>query len=119
MSAVSNEPVLTAAGVTALLGGVLGFLVAHGIISNTDASTMTQVLAVVVPLVLPLILGWLARQRVTPTANIPPSNNHPAAAAVVYDPPAPTITVDTGSAQMVVRELDRCLGRGGTLRWGR
>jgi lysylphosphatidylglycerol synthetase-like protein (DUF2156 family) len=90
MSPVSNEPVLTAAGVTAVLGGVLGFLVAHGILSNTQASSVTQVLAVVVPLVLPLVLGWIARSKVTPTANIPPSNNHPAAAAVIFDPPTPS-----------------------------
>jgi hypothetical protein len=92
---VQNEPVLTAAGVTAVLGGVLGFLVAHGIISNTQASSVTQVLAVVVPLVLPLVLGWIARSKVTPTVNIPPSNNHPAAAAawnVTVSPPAPDQT---------------------------
>jgi hypothetical protein len=61
-----NEPVLTASAVLAVLGAVLGFLTAHGVISDTDASTLTQVLAVVVPLMLPLVVGWWARRRVTP-----------------------------------------------------
>ena len=69
---MKNEPVLTVATILALLGAVLGFLTAHGIISNTQASAMTQVFAVIVPLVLPLLAGWVARQKVTPVAKANP-----------------------------------------------
>lgn len=53
-----NEPVL----ITALVGAVLSFLVTHGVISTTQASSFTQYGVVVAT----LALGFLARRFVKP-----------------------------------------------------
>lgn len=66
ISKVKAEPVLSASGVLAVLGALLGFATAHGWLSETQASGVTQLLAVVVPLVLPLVVGWVARKFVSP-----------------------------------------------------
>jgi hypothetical protein len=63
---ISKEPVLTATSVLAVIGAVLGYLVSAGVLSDTQASSMTQLFAVLVPLVLPLLAGLWARRKVTP-----------------------------------------------------
>lgn len=65
---MKSEPVLTASVVLAVIGGVLGFLTAHGVISSTDASAWTQLAAILVPVVLPIAAGLWARRKVTPVA---------------------------------------------------
>lgn len=57
---MNNEPVLTAAGVSAALGAIL---VAFGVhVDDNTTKAITAAAAVVVP----LLAGWLARARVTP-----------------------------------------------------
>jgi hypothetical protein len=63
---VNKEPVLTAASVLAVVGALLGYLVSAGVLSDTQASAMTQLFAVLVPFALPLLAGVWARKRVTP-----------------------------------------------------
>lgn len=59
-----TEPVMIAAVLTA----VAAFLVAHGVISATDASTLVQAL---VPIAVVLV-GVAVRHFVTPTTKSPP-----------------------------------------------
>ena len=70
---IAKEPVLTASSVLALVGGLLGYLTSSGVLSATQASTLTQVCSTVVPFVLPLVAGWVARSKVTPVVQAPPN----------------------------------------------
>lgn len=67
MSAVGQEPVVTAASVLAVIGGALGYAVSHGLITSTQASGWTQLASTAVPVILPLIVGWVTRMHTTPT----------------------------------------------------
>jgi len=72
VSAVQQEPVVTAASVLAVVGGALGYAVSHGLITETQASGWTQLAATVVPVVLPLVVGWITRMHTSPAQ--PPSD---------------------------------------------
>jgi len=63
---VTREPLLTAAGITALVSAVLGALVAFGLDLTEDQRS--AVLAIVAVLA-PLAVGLTARGKVTPTAD--------------------------------------------------
>lgn len=62
-SPMTSEPVLTVASITALATAVLGALVAFGV-NLTEAQT-TAVLGVVA-VAAPLVVGLVARRKVTP-----------------------------------------------------
>lgn len=63
---MTREPLLTAAGITALVTAVLGALVAFGLdLTANQTSAILGVVAVVAPLAVAL----LARGKVTPTAD--------------------------------------------------
>jgi hypothetical protein len=66
MSAVKQEPVVTAASALAVIGGALGYAVSHGLITETQASGWTQLAATVVPVALPLVVGWVTRHYTSP-----------------------------------------------------
>ena len=61
-----TEPVITIAGVTSVVFAVLGFLVAHGYLSNAQENTYEQILTTVIPFLIPLIAGLFARAIVWP-----------------------------------------------------
>lgn len=63
---MSREPLVTAAGITALVTALLGVLVAFGLnLSDTQTASILGVVAVVAPLVVALVV----RGKVTPTAD--------------------------------------------------
>ena len=62
-SAAGQEPVLTAATITALVGAVVGLLVAFGLDLNKDQVTALGTFTTVVA---PLIAALVARRLVTP-----------------------------------------------------
>jgi len=68
VSAVQQEPVLAAASTAGLAGGGVGYAAT----STASAAGWVQILATLLPVLLPLLTGWLARRKVTPTANVPP-----------------------------------------------
>ena len=66
MSAVKQEPVVTASSVLAVIGAGLGYATSHGLITQTQASGWTQAAATVVPFLLPLIVGAVTRHYTSP-----------------------------------------------------
>ena len=66
MSAVKQEPVVTASSALAVIGAGLGYATSHGLITQTQASGWTQLAATVVPFALPLIVGWVTRHYTSP-----------------------------------------------------
>lgn len=66
MSAVKQEPVVTAASVLAVIGAGLGYATSHGLLTETQASGWTQLAATVVPFALPLVVGWVTRHYTSP-----------------------------------------------------
>jgi hypothetical protein len=66
VSAVRQEPVVTAASVLAVIGGALGYATSHGLITETQASGWTQLAATAVPFALPLVVGWVTRHYTSP-----------------------------------------------------
>ena len=70
---LGREPVMIAAGVTAVMAA-LGMLVALDVIdlSNTQLAsieTFLQALAAVLAVMVPLVAAWLARDKVTPMSD--------------------------------------------------
>lgn len=59
---------LLAAGVTAVVSYALSLLVTRGVITGTEASTITQQVTALVAALIPVLLGVVARAFVTPTA---------------------------------------------------
>ncbi len=66
MSAVKQEPVVTASSALAVIGAGLGYATSHGLITQTQASGWTQLAATVVPFALPLVVGWVTRHYTSP-----------------------------------------------------
>jgi hypothetical protein len=66
VSAVKQEPVITASSVLAVIGAGLGYAVSHGLITQTQASGWTQLAATVVPFLLPLVVGAVTRRYTSP-----------------------------------------------------
>ena len=77
VSAVKQEPVITASAALAVIGGGLGLAVSHGLITQTQASGWTQLAATVVPFALPLIVGWVTRRYTRPAATSIPKVTPP------------------------------------------
>jgi hypothetical protein len=69
MSAVKQEPVVTAAAGLATVGGPLGYA------ATTQTGGWVQVLATVLPVVLPLVVGWVTRRYTSPAQ--PPAPKAP------------------------------------------
>ena len=64
---MSNEPVLTAASISAVVSAVLALLVAFGLdLSETQTAAILGVVGAVVPLVTAVV----ARAKVTPTSKL-------------------------------------------------
>lgn len=61
-----DEPVLVSTGIASALGWLGTFLVEHGVITNTVASTDTQVILPFVAAGALVLLGVIVRQFVTP-----------------------------------------------------
>ncbi len=72
MSAVKQEPVITASSALAVIGAGLGYATSHGLLTETQASGWTQLAATVVPFLLPLIVGWVTRHYTSPAQPPPP-----------------------------------------------
>lgn len=72
MSAVKQEPVITASSALAVVGAGLGYATSHGLITETQASGWTQLAATVVPFALPLVVGWVTRHYTSPAQPTPP-----------------------------------------------
>jgi len=66
VSAVKQEPVITASSALAVIGAGLGYATSHGLITETQASGWTQLATTVVPFVLPLLVGWITRMHTSP-----------------------------------------------------
>jgi hypothetical protein len=66
VSAVKQEPVVTASSVLAVIGAGLGYATSHGLITETQASGWTQLAATVVPFALPLVVGAVTRRYTSP-----------------------------------------------------
>ena len=77
MSAVKQEPVITASSALAVLGAGLGYATSHGLITATQASGWTQLAATVVPFALPLVVGWVTRRYTRPAATSIPKVTPP------------------------------------------
>ena len=65
---MTNEPVLTAAGVSALIGAVLTFLQSANVIHLT--TDQINGLLGLVAIVFPIVVGFLARRHVTPVPKV-------------------------------------------------
>jgi hypothetical protein len=61
---MTNEPVLTVAGIVAIIGALLGVAVSFGVALSAEQQAAILKLAVVAA---PIIVGLVARQKVTPT----------------------------------------------------
>lgn len=64
--AIKNAPVTTITTVESVVGFVLTFLVAHGIIGNIDVAATTQTVAPFVALAVPALFGAVKWRLVTP-----------------------------------------------------
>jgi hypothetical protein len=69
-SITKDEPVLVGSLSAAVVGYVLTFLVAHGVITDTQASTATQTIVPLVTAGLITLLGVLLRRYVSPTSKV-------------------------------------------------
>jgi len=67
---ISYEPVMVTGVVKAVTGAVLAFLVTHGVITSTQASSLTQVVVTAAVPVATLGLAWVVRKFVTPVAKL-------------------------------------------------
>ena len=65
---MTNEPVLTAAGVSALIGAVLTFFQSANVIHLT-ADQINGLLGLVA-VVFPIVVGFLTRRHVTPAPKV-------------------------------------------------
>lgn len=65
---MKNEPVLTLAGITAVVAALIGVLVAFGVPMTDDQQ---KAVLVAVGAIAPLALAYYARKRVTPVAADP------------------------------------------------
>jgi len=77
VSAVKQEPVVTASSVLAVIGAGLGYATSHGLISESQAAGWTQLAATVIPFVLPLIVGAVTRRYTRPAATSIPKVTPP------------------------------------------
>ena len=69
-SITKDEPVLVGSLSAAVVGYVLSFLVAHGVITDTQASTATQTIVPLVTAALITGLGVLLRRYVSPASKV-------------------------------------------------
>ena len=68
--AIKKAPVASLTTIESVVGSVLTFLVAHGVIGNIDVSTTTQTIAPFVALVVPAIFGYAKWQLVSPVEKV-------------------------------------------------
>jgi hypothetical protein len=69
-SITKDEPVLIGSLVAAAVGWVLSFLVTQGIITDTQASSLTQTVVPIATAALTTLLGLLLRHFVSPAAKV-------------------------------------------------
>src|SRR5690242_18026154 len=67
---IKKAPVASLTTVESLIGSLLTFLVAHGVIGNIDVSATTQTIAPFVALVVPAIFGYAKWQLVSPVEKV-------------------------------------------------
>lgn len=90
-SFVKAEPAVAAHLSSAVVGYVVTFLVLHGVVTSTQSSAVTQVVAPLVASVLLVALGFLVRRVVSPVAKFAERVEAAAKARVTAPvaPPAP------------------------------
>lgn len=64
--AIKKAPVASLTTIESVIGSVLTFLVAHGVIGNIDVSATTQTIAPFVALLVPAIFGYAKWHLVSP-----------------------------------------------------
>lgn len=67
---ITKAPVASLTTIESVVGSVLTFLVAHGVIGNIDVSATTQTIAPFVALMLPAIFGYAKWQLVSPVEKV-------------------------------------------------
>jgi hypothetical protein len=68
--AIKKAPVASLTTIESVVGSVLTFLVAHGVIGSIDVSATTQTIAPFVALVVPAIFGFAKWQLVSPVDKV-------------------------------------------------
>jgi hypothetical protein len=69
-SITKDEPVLILSAAGAVVAWLLGLLVTHGVLSDTQASSLTQVIVPAVAGVIVLVIGFFTRRLVSPAAKV-------------------------------------------------